>query len=683
MSVKSMLIIASVLMVLVGISLLAFVLNEQPNLGLDGVSVVYAAAPVPSAPLEQAAGDVTPGYYCQSSYSPEARSRCKDGGGVGMQARWFWCQLVSTNRVYDFTPIENWVIANQQVGLRSIVSVVTKDLRTDTSALAGTASCTAESDGTPSWMLTAAPFNNDINGVTAAALENPAGRPHLNYLDTQAKAEIRAFVQQLDAWMEGLSVRNPTVYASIEAVETMFGEQDTGAGMQSSFYPYADRQMYRCRYGGGTWTPSATGSLGTCSIPSPNVNWAAAANWRDNFSKPLLDEWGDVAPDKPRFMVVSNAFADAGIERSEACSGCGGKNLIDYAFDTYGIGAMSTGGQVDGFNGSGRDTAGQEYVNWWNVLKMRMKTRLTALETGATDGWNEGATGCCDTPKEIYWNALQGIDYGAKYTTLLPSHLYNNRNSAALQTAKAFRSDTVESDDWRFSKAVGIWFRDTDGTYYPDGDNGTYGLPNAPRGEYPCCYHNPNYEWLLYQDNWDKSQVIQIGDAGVTLPADDRSLWARRTNASYPVFKFSVDDEWYPATTPNCTQFEVQVVYLDAGTDTWAFVYPPVNGGPRGLAYQKTNTGTWKVQTIFLADWNMLNKLSDGQTTPNSFYVQDNGDGVDTFHMVYIKDAGNCIGAPSATATPIPALPVCTVTPVATRALEVVNTPTPTPTTTP
>lgn len=642
----------------------------------DSVSVVRGISPLP-VPGGQPDTDVHPGYYCQSAYSSTARTQCATAGGVGMEARWFWCQLVDNSRVYDFSPIENWVVANHAAGLRSIVAMVTKDLRTDTAGLSGP-SCTEQSDGTPSWMLATAPYNNDINGVSALPLENPAGRPHLNYLDTQAKAEIRNLVQRTNSWLQSFKQRNPSAYASIEAIETMFGEQDTGAGMPKSWYPYADRPMYRCRYGGGVWTPNSSGSEGTCSVANPNYD--AAANWRDKFSKPLLDEWGVVAPDKPKFMVVSNVLADAGIERTEACAGCGGRNLIDYAYDLYGIGAMTTGGGMDGFNGNGRDTAGYEYINAWNVMKMRWRDRLIASESGAVGGLDPGAPGCCDTSAEVYWNGLQGIDYGAKYTFLTAGKLYNFRDNGALLSIKEFRANTVDMPDYRYSRQVSIYFRDTDGTYYPDGDNGTAGLPNAPRGEYPCCAYNPNYEWLLYQDNPHKSQVVRLGRD--TLPNDDRSVWARRTTATYPTFKFTVDPEWYPATASICTTFEVSVVYYDKGSDSWAFIYPSVHGTPVGKSFAKTNTDAWKIQRFTVYDWSLINMLSVGGELSN-FFVQDNGDGVDTFHLIHVKDVGDCMPGPAATPTPLPVLPICTVTPVPTRGIEAINTPTPTPTHTP
>lgn len=650
--------------------------SGRQDLGLKGLSVVHAEDRV-FAPMQQKENiSINPGYYCQSAYSNTARTLCSQAGGKGMHARWFWCQLVSPQQVYDFSVLENWVVANHQAGLRSHIGFKTKDLRTDSSGLAGIGSCTATSGGSPSWVLATNPFNNDINGVPSPPLENPAGYPHLNYLDTQTKAAIQVYIQHIDEWLVDFSIRNPSAYASIEGIETMFGEQDTGAGHSNSWYPWADRQMYRCRYGGGTWTPDATGSAAsTCSLPSPSVNWAAAANWRDNYSKPMLDHWANVAPDKVRFMVISNNLASADIEMSQACQGCGGKNLIDYAFDNYGIGSVSTGGAVDAFNGSGPDRPGKEYTNWWNVFKMRWRDRIVYLEAGASGGYNGGSPGCCDTSKEIYWNALKSIDYGAKYITVLATDLYNNRLSGALVSARKYRAETVESPDWRFSKAIGIWFRDTDGTYYPDGDNGSSSIPNAPRGEYPCCHHNPNYEWLLYQDNWHVSQVVRAN----VLPPDDRSLWARRTTATYPVFKFTIDPDWYPATTENCVQFRVRVVYLDSGTDSWAFVYPPLSGPPTGLAFSKTNTNKWNTESIFVSDWDMRRMISDGQSL-SSFYIQDNGDGIDTFHMVYIEDAGNCVVNPPPTPTPEPPLPICTVTPIPTRVIEVINTPTPTPT---
>lgn len=624
--------------------------------------------------------DINPGYYCQSAFSSTARNNCAAAGATGMAARFFWCQLVDENGIYNFSPIANWVIANDNAGLRSIIGTHTKDLRTATSSLAGIGSCTAESNGSPSWVLTGI-YNDDINGVAADPLENPEDYEHLNYLDREAQAQIVSFVRAFGSWMEDFAISNPAAYASIEAVEVMFGEQDSGAGVRQSWYPYDDRNMYRCRYAGGVWDTEAE----TCSLES-NVTWpAASTNWRDNFTKPLLDEWGN-ATSKPKYMVVSNALANAKVERAYACAGCNGQNIIDYAFNRYGIGSISTGGNVDAGNGNGSDPAGEEYVNWFNILKMRWRDRITALEAGVMFQDDEGDPQCCDTEREIYWNGLQAIDYGAKYVFGTAGDLAALVQTQGSITVRDLHKRTAgRNDGWSKAPVIGIWFRDTDGSYYPDGDNGTYGLPNMVRGESPCCSWMPNYNFLIYQNNFDDNQIIRKSTH--SLPNDYRSWWARRTTTGDASLKLRIDGAWpmigvTPVSAGGDGTYQIKVTYLDSGLDQWSFVYPSSWTTTTSLSVTKTGTGQWRTYTADIEDWDLTYLINN----EDSFWLNDNGDGVDTFHSVIIEAPDSVIPdplptVPGTTATPPPLnLPICTRAPETYPTIPVINTPTPTPT---
>ena len=66
---------------------------------------------------------------------------------------------------------------------------------------------------------------------------------------------------------------------------------------------------------------------------------------------------------------------------------------------------------------------------------------------------------------------------------------------------------------------VWIVFRNSQGDYYPDGQNGTQG---NPPGRVPCCRVLPNYEWFVYQRNPQHDQVVDTN-----LPNSFKSLTAR------------------------------------------------------------------------------------------------------------------------------------------------------------
>lgn len=638
---------------------------DAPPDALEPVELTRGLSEIESRPIELE----NPGAYCQSAFSSSARNNCVAAGGKGMLARFHWCELVNTDRVYNFADIQNWVIANHAAGLSSVIGLNVKELRTDSPTTGG--SCSATSDASPSWVITGV-FNNDINGITAPPLENKTGHYHLNYLDVQAQAEIVRFIQEFENWLNDFSVSHPDQYDSIVAIESMFGEMDTAAGeYYATWYPYRDRPMYRCRFGGANWDPATE----TCSDTSNTVNDIAAIKWRDNYLKPILDAWGGVAIDKPMWMIVNNQIYSSRAEHSDACAGCNNKNLVDYAWDIYKIGSFTTSGNTDAGNGHGSDPAGKEYTNWFNIFKMRWKTRpVMAQESGI----NFSGGACCDTEKEAYWNFLTGIDYKSRYVNNLPSYMNAVRNTAGYQVGKELHQSTAgDPDGYRNSKKVLIAFRDTDGSYYPDGDNGTFGMPNINRGPTPCCWWLPNYEWLLYQRDPKAEQVVSDD----VLPVSHMSFKARQTTVDDPELKIVVDPEWNPASNlppmgGGCAEYQLQVTYLDKGVDTWSFKYPALGGNITELSTTKTNSGQWRELSAFIDNWYMLDTMNG-----DTFWLDDNGDGTDTFHLVVITDVGDC--APPGqvpTATP---LPVCTPAVEAIATLEVINTPTPTPTPTP
>jgi hypothetical protein len=124
---------------------------------------------------------------------------------------------------------------------------------------------------------------------------------------------------------------------------------------------------------------------------------------------------------------------------------------------------------------------------------------------------------------------------------------------------------------------VWIVFRDTAGTYFPDGDNNR--PQGSPAGRVPCCRYLPNFEWFLYQRNPASGQVVRSG-----LPASHKSLSAR-SNGGGPL-QLDVEDIWPGAAQPplaagGCAVYDVEIEFLDSGNDSFALRYARMDGTTR------------------------------------------------------------------------------------------------------
>ena len=58
---------------------------------------------------------------------------------------------------------------------------------------------------------------------------------------------------------------------------------------------------------------------------------------------------------KPMVLMVAGNLVSAA-ERVDPCTGCNGQNIIDYAFDAYGMGAKTSGVTPDSGNGQAEDS---------------------------------------------------------------------------------------------------------------------------------------------------------------------------------------------------------------------------------------------------------------------------------------------------------------------------------------
>jgi hypothetical protein len=573
-----------------------------------------------------------------------------------MHNRFLWCEVLPAPGVVDVQPILRWVQANAAAGLRSVIGLSPKTDRGYPAPDRG--SCTADSDGSPSWML--AP------GSIYEPLQNGEGADahfHLNYRNPQVQAQLRFLLITLRQEMARL---DPPVLASIDSFELDIGHDgELDAARNYDTYPpgaplgWMDADMYRCIYAGFTWNKARdaqTCTDGSSKRVAPDKAWGAIDVWRDQVIKPIVDIYGQElstaaqgdALGRPIALMIVGQLVSAD-ERSAPCAGCGGLNVVDYAWQTYGIGAKTTGVNTDLGNGNGEDKLNAEYRNWANILKLNWPSRFIVGEHGAN---SIGSGHCCDDEQEMYWATLNALDKHVQQWHFPVSHFAQSAPGfrAAQRLVARYARQTVQTtpDIW-------IVFRDTEGDYYPDGANNQ--PQGKPAGRQPCCRWLPNYEWFLYQNNPLSEQVVQRG-----LPATPAylSLSARSTQSG--PLQLDVEDIWPGATqTPQaaggCAVYQVEVTYADQGADSFALRYATAAGGVVEKQIAKTDTGTWQTASWQLDDAVFANRLAGGA----DLELVNSAGPPDIFHRVGIELRTACPAMPSPTETasllPPPATP--------------------------
>lgn len=626
----------------------------------------------------------TPGFYCASCGSDTCRQRCiQTGAAVGMQNRFLLCELMPAPNVYDLGPVRRWVEANAAANLRSIIGFVAKTDRGYAAPARG--SCTPVSDGSPAWMLQPGtayqPLRNGTGDETAY---------HINYRNPAVQSQMRGLLRALRQEFAGMP---PALLATVDSIELNIGHDgEMDPARNYNDFPagaplgWMDRDMYRCTYAGYIWNPARNQQFCTDAKGNP-VNTAtaygASAVWRDEVLKPMIDIFGQelstVAQPAPLGKPIALLAVGQMIstdERATPCEGCGERNIVDYAFETYGMGVKTTGVNPDLGNGNGPDLQDLEYRNWPNIYKLNWPYRLTAGEHGVNA---IGSGHCCDDPKELYWAVLNALDKHMSQLHFLASDIGQSGTGAAETRALMARyAGKLPSD----TPDVWIVFRDTAGTYFPDGDNN--GGRGNPPGRVPCCRWLPNYEWYVYQMNPAASQVVRGG-----LPVSYKSLSAR-SDASAPL-RLDVEDAWpgaaqRPQAAGGCTAYDVEVEFLDSGGDRFALRYATMDGAEVSVPVQKTGTSQWRSVTLRLNDAYLNDALASGADLE---LVNPDG-GADVFHRLRVEAVTVC--TPTATPTPTSsrtptrtATPTISVTPTPSRTATPTNSPTvtATPTATP
>lgn len=611
-----------------------------------------------------------PGFYCNSCGSDACRVQCVASDAIGMHNRFHWCEIMTAYNTNDTSVVTNWITANYAAGLRSVVGFNAKtDRNVDFS---GIGSCTNASDGSPSWMLSPSSIYSPLVNGTGSSVYY-----HLNYKDADVQAQ---FGNMLDDVATAINALPEAVRDSVEIEADIGHDGEMDAARNYDNYPsgapllWMDSDMYVCNYAGMTWHPALADQYctGTGTPVPPTVQYGASAVWRDSVIKPMVDWYGSKfsvaingADGFPMSLMVAGSLVNTD-ERADACTDCDGMNAVDYANNTYGMGAKTSGMNTDIGNGNGEDEAGLEYRNYPNIFKLNWNWLLTA-EHGIAEYAEYGVSGlCCDTEKEMYWSVLNSLDKGISELHYSVGDIDNTGGGwdAAHAMFARYAGKGVET-----TPDVWIVFRDTQGTYYPDGANGA--ANGSPAGAAGCCRDYPNYEWYAYQTNPATTQVKRLA----SLPTSAyKSLSARSPGAG--IIGIDIDDGWpgasqVPQAAAGCAAYYIAIDYYGNGTDSFHVAYKNYAGSTITQNVPKSNTGTWNTVTLDVNDAYMNNGMSGGA----DIELSNGTGGEDTFHKVRVEEY-SCVGTPTPVYTNTP-------TPTATRTPTSTPTRTPTPTTQP
>ena len=634
-----------VLLALLWLVLMRLFPPSAPLFGIPPEEIKFSITQMEPPSGLSAGGDIVPGFYCNSCGSDDCRQQCvASQAATGMHNRFFWCEVMPAEGVYDFSKVTNWVRVNQNMGLRSIIGFAPKTDRGTGPTSGG--SCTPDSNGSPSWMLRpGSVYQPLMNG------EGSTTSYHLDLTNTAVQSQLRAALQQFRLEVAALPL---PVRDSIDSIEVDLGHDgEPRPARNYDDYPpdeplgWMDLDMYRCIYAGFQWqgAPDKQRCIdGNGNPVNPQLAFGASVTWRDQALKPIIDIYGQelsklVQGDVrglPMVAVVSHQLLSPYDERVASCQGCNNLNYVDYAFSQYGIGVKTSGVTPDLGNGQGADTLGDEYRNWVNIFKLDWPQRLVSGEHGAL---NIGSGHCCDDPKELYWAVLNGLDKHLQQLHFPVAHFAQNDPGAAeaRQMMARYAGRTLEN-----TPDVWIVFRDTEGTYFPDGDNG--GGSGDPPGSPPCCRNLPNYEWFIYQRNPQRAQVVRNG-----LPDSYKSLSARN-NRTGPL-KLDIEDMWsgaaqQPLAAGGCAVYTVDVEYQDSGSDSFSLRYADFAGNVVDLPVSKSNSGQWRTASFTLNDA-YFNDSLPGST---DLELVNPDSRADVFHRVTVSLDGACSGAtPTAT----------------------------------
>lgn len=257
---------------------------------------------------------------------------------------------------------------------------------------------------------------------------------------------------------------------------------------------------------------------------------------------------------------------------------------------------------------------------------------------------------------EIYWALLNALNNHADYVALFPCHFSSSACSDPV-FANLDRPFVYDLYDF-FNAHAGVTLETTPDVFvalreswydYGDRDNYNFWLSQdhqAPGGKSQGVIRTDTPPCSPQREKCNADIEIDT-----SLPDHPYSAWTRRTDqgSGNPFMYFNVDDG-YIFGGP--TAVEINVTYLDRGTDKWRLSYDSTGG--EKLAWEQTKSGsnTWKTVTFTVDDAAFSNGIAG-----NDLRLDSTGDGDDYFHMIRLRRTSpppTPTPTPTPTATPIP-----------------------------
>ncbi|MCC7352160.1 MAG: hypothetical protein IT330_00280 [Anaerolineae bacterium] len=559
-----------------------------------------------------------PGFYTASDSAGKGRTVSLVDG---IHRRWAWCFIEPTGPgEYDWSIVEDWLAGNDAANKKSVFSLLVKEEPFGTPW----ANCTAAA---PPWVLTPpyGPIPYSLTVTTTVLL--------LNYDHPNVQQALARTIAALGARYNGDS-RIPSV--------------QIGAGHWSENRPYArnanwdgscpfcpldngaaEKQVYMDAWGGGGTAP---------------LRWL-------NYLRFMIDQHLAAFPSKPLVIQVAGSF---GLDdRTRAFYN--GQTYIQYAANR-GIGFFNTGMTYDLLDGNGEDRIPNGaspiptiFINWPNVFKYYAETaRATiglAAEHGGHDWPGDFSKGQYFYPWAFYWMVLDSLDKHIDYIQVLGADAANPANATAIRFFQRHAGKTLAN-----TPGVFIAFRDTEGTYRPDGCNrGAIDCEsNLPL--YGWGRQRPNYEFWVYEKRSAPGSASVVGGLGASAMKGDPyrlSPWAfylyrwRRTDVATGnrYISLDIDDGWpharqKPLSEPGgTTGYTVTVTYRQDG-GLFRLEYKGYDGARRYQERQKENTAQgWGSYSFVLTDAYLDNGLEGGADM--RLYAPGAAD--TRFHIVYVE----------------------------------------------
>ena len=276
-----------------------------------------------------------------------------------------------------------------------------------------------------------------------------------------------------------------------------------------------------------------------------------------------------------------------------------------------------------------------------------------------------------NNPEDDYWSLAKFIDLkGDVYKT----RLYNRTGTDRLSLDNpwvldlAYRVQGLMGKDASTADYAEVWFRESEYDFRPKCGNFDFYLYASLDTAH---YSNGCLADAHQTTNGNAVGVYSLADtyapgtcptSGYSTTCDPRYRYARQTvDSTDPYIYLDLDNS---IAYGSSAAAEVEVVYLDTGTDTFELEYY-TGGSPTSEAVTKTNTGRWKTYTFELADVDLNDNFVSGSTAWD-MRLYDGEDGVDTFSSVRLTVTDPPSGptpTPTPTRTPTPTAGAATSTP--------------------